>query len=70
VGLLMVGATFTPPLNPPQCPAYATRMPDGSFCIIGANIGTALLWLAGLVVAFVGGVSLLISLVSSWYDRR
>lgn len=40
-GLLMIAAVFTPPLNPPQCPSYATRMPDGSHCIIGANIGAA-----------------------------
>ena len=70
VGLLMIVAAFTPPLNPPQCPAHATRMADGSTCIIGANIGAGLLWLAGIFVACVGGLALLISLASSWWARR
>ena len=66
----MIVAAFTPPLNPPQCPDHATRMPDGSVCIIGANIGAGLLWLVGIVVAFVGAISLLVSLASSWWERR
>jgi len=41
-GLLIVAATFTPILNPPQCPDYADRMPDGSHCIIGANLDLGL----------------------------
>lgn len=41
-------ATKTPWLNPPECPSYATVMPDGSSCIIGANIGLGL-WMIGVV---------------------
>jgi hypothetical protein len=70
LGLLMVAAALTPPLNPPQCPDHATRMPDGSHCIIGANIGAGLLWLAGVFVAFIGAVGLVISLMARLWDRR
>lgn len=69
-GLLMIASVFTPPLNPPQCPGHATRMPDGSHCIIGANIGAGLLWMAGIAVAFIGGVALVVSLVASLWERR
>ncbi len=69
-GGLMMAAVFTPPLNPPQCPGHATRMPDGSHCIIGANIGAGLLWMAGVAVAFIGGVGLVASLVASLWERR
>ncbi len=70
MGLLMVAAAFTPPLDPPQCPDHATRMPDGSRCIIGANIGAGLLSLAGIVVALIGAVGLLVSLVVVFWERR
>lgn len=69
-GLLMVGAVVTPALNPPQCPSYATRMPDGSHCIIGANIGAGLLWMAGILVMVVGALGLFVSLVAVLWERR
>ena len=69
-GLLMVALVFTPPLNPPQCPDYATRMPDGSLCIIGANIGAGLLWLAGLLLVVAGAVGLVGSLAAALWERR
>jgi len=47
LGHLMIAAALTPPLDPPQCPDHTTRLPDGSSCIIGANIGAGLVWLAG-----------------------
>ncbi len=69
-GLLMIAAAFTPPLDPPQCPRHATRMPNGSHCIIGANIGAGLVWIAGIAVAVIGGVALVVSLVASLWERR
>ena len=69
-GLLMVAIVFTPLLNPPQCPDYATRMPDGSYCIIGANIGAGLLWMAGVVLVVAGALGLVGSLVTAWWERR
>jgi hypothetical protein len=41
-GLLLIALTFTPVLDPPQCPDSAMQMPDGSHCIIGANMGLGL----------------------------
>ena len=70
LGLLMVALVFTPLLNPPQCPDYATRMPDGSHCIIGANIGAGLLWMAGLLLVVTGTVGLVGSLVTVLWGRR
>ncbi len=70
VGLLMIAAAFSPPLNPPQCPSYATEMPDGSTCIIGANIGSGLIWLAGILVALVGGAGSLVALGTRLWQRR
>ncbi len=64
-GLALVGATHLAVLNPPQCPSYATRMPDGSFCIIGANIGTGLLWELGIAMAVLGGLALLVCIAAS-----
>ena len=64
-GLLMVAIVFTPLLNPPQCPDYATRMPDGSYCIIGANIGAGLICMAGIVLVVAGVVGLVGSLVTA-----
>ena len=69
-GLLTVALVFTPLLNPPQCPDHATRMPDGSYCIIRANIGAGLLWMAGIVLVVVGAVGLVGSLVTAWWERR
>lgn len=63
-GLLMIAVVFTPPLNPPQCPDYAIRMPDGSHCIIGANISAGLLWEAGILLVVAGAVGLVGSLVT------
>lgn len=70
VGLLIVAATFSPPLNPPQCPDHATRMPDGSNCIIGANIGAGLLLMLGTLVTFIGAVGSLVSLVTVMWELR
>jgi len=69
-GLLLIALIFTPVLNPPQCPASAMQMPDGSHCIIGANIGLGLFWLAGIFLAFVGAVGALVSLVAVRSERR
>lgn len=70
LGLLMVALVFTPLLNPPQCPDDATRMPDGSHCIIGANIGAGLLWMAGLLLVVTGTVGLVGSVVTALWERR
>jgi hypothetical protein len=70
VGVLMAAMAFTPPLDPPQCPDHATRMPDGSHCIIGANIGAGLVWLEGMFGAFVGAVGLAVSVGAQLWDRR
>lgn len=69
-GVLMVALAFTPLLKPPQCPDYATRMPDGSHCIIGANIGAGLVCLAGLIVVVAGAIGLAGSLVGGLWERR
>jgi len=70
LGLLMVPASSSSFLNPPQCPSYASRMPDGSPCIIGANIGAGLVWLAGIAVAVVGAIGLLVSSGAVLWRRR
>ncbi len=62
IGLLVIGGTFTPILNPPQCPSYATRMPDGSRCEIGFNFGLAVYWIIGLILVASGAIGLLIHL--------
>ena len=69
-GMLLIALSFTPVLNPPQCPDSATQMPDGSHCIIGANIGLGLFWLAGIALAFVGAVGSLVSFVAVLSERR
>ncbi len=61
IGLLIIGAVFTPPLNPPQCEGYKT--PQNSTCIIGANIGAGLVWLLGMAIAIGGGIALTASVV-------
>lgn len=70
LGMLLAAMAFTPPLDPPQCPDHATRMPDGSRCIIGANIGAGLLWLEGMFGAFVGAVGLVASVGADLWGRR
>jgi len=45
VGLLMFMVSRFPAMNPPQCPRDELSLPDGSRCIIGANIGAGLLGL-------------------------
>lgn len=69
LGGLVSLASYLPFLNRPQCPAYATRMPDGSACIIGANIGVGLIWLLGIALAALGGASLVVSLLVT-FGRR
>ncbi len=61
VGLLIIGAAFTPPFNPPQCEGSLTT--DNSNCIIGANIGGGLVWLLGVAIAIAGGIAVATSLV-------
>ncbi|MDQ6946705.1 MAG: hypothetical protein M3256_10660 [Actinomycetota bacterium] len=68
-GLLIIAATFTPLLNPPQCPDYADRMPDGSHCIIGVNFDLGLYWLAGGFIAFVGAVGSVVSFAAYRSER-
>lgn len=64
-GLALVGATHLPLLNPPQCPLdYTQAQVDRSHCIIGANIGTGLLWELGIFMAVVGGLTLLVCLAA------
>lgn len=48
---ICVAIAFTPIMNPPQCPSNATRMPDGGYCIIGADIGSGL-WIIFLLIPF------------------
>ncbi len=70
-GSALFGLSFLPTLNPPQCPSYVTSMPDGSKCIIGANLGAPLLLVAGLLLMVTGTVGLLIGLVlRSWRKHR
>ena len=69
-GLLVIALTFTPGFNPPQCPDSAREVPDGSHCIIGANMGLGLFWLAGIALAFVGAVGSLVSFVAVLSERR
>lgn len=69
-GLLLIALSITPVLNPPQCPDSALQMPDGSHCIVGANIGLGLFWLAGIALAFVGAVGSLVSFVAVLSERR
>lgn len=61
IGLLIIGAAFTPWLNPPQCDVNQT--PGYDHCIIGANIGAGLMWLLGMATAIGGGIALTASLV-------
>jgi len=59
-GLALLGATHLPILNPQQCPLdYTQAQVDRSHCIIGANIGTGLLWELGIFLAVVAGIALL-----------
>ncbi len=69
-GLLIVALTFTPILNPPQCPGSAMQMPDGSQCIIGANMGLGLFWLVGIAAAVVGAIGAIVSFVGAFSGRR
>jgi hypothetical protein len=56
--------------QPTAVPLLRSRMPDGSPCIIGANIGARLIWLAGIAVAIVGAVGLLVSVAAASWGRR
>ncbi len=61
VGLLVIGGTFTPILNPPQCPlSYNQAQVDSSHCIIGANFDLGFFWMIGLILVATGCIGLLI----------
>jgi hypothetical protein len=70
VGVLMCGASRSSVLNPPQCPDHATKMPDGSRCIIGANIGAGIAGLTGIALAAAGGLGLVASPVAALVLRH
>ncbi len=70
LGQVMVAVALTPLLGLPQCPPFASRMPDGSQCIIGANMLPGLVWEAGILVAFVGAVGSLVSLSAILWESR
>ena len=60
LGLVSVGYVFTPYGNPPQCEGL--QHPDrGDNCIIGANIGSGLILLFGLMLVWFGAACLLAS---------
>jgi hypothetical protein len=60
-GLALLEATSLSILNPEQCPLeYTQAQVDRSHCIIGANIGTGLVWELGILMAVVGGLALLV----------
>ena len=61
VGLLMFMVSFLPAMNPPQCPDDELSLPDGSRCIIGANIGAGLLWLFSIGLTAVAALAMLIT---------
>jgi len=61
VGLLTFMVSRLPVMNPPQCPGDALSLPDGSRCIIGANIGAGLLWLFGIGLTAVAALAMLIT---------
>ncbi|MGI8806262.1 MAG: hypothetical protein ACR2KK_00125 [Acidimicrobiales bacterium] len=65
IGVLMFAATYLPFVDLEQCPMHYTQsMVDSSNCIIGANIGAGLLAMAGIVIAVVGVLGLMVSLVA------
>lgn len=69
VGLLMFMVSRLPAMNPPQCPGGELSLPDGSRCIIGANIGAGLLWLFGIGLTAVAALGMLITLPASLLVR-
>jgi len=60
-GLLMFMVSRLPAMNPPQCPGDELTLPDGSRCIIGANIGAALLWMFSIGLTALAALALLIT---------
>jgi len=60
VGLLMFMVSRLPAMNPPQCPGNELTLPDGSRCIIGANIGAGLLWMFSIGLTALAALGLLI----------
>lgn len=64
IGLLIIGATFSPFLNPKQCPdSYTQQQVNDSDCIIGANIGAGAMYLLGMGLTVISGLGLGISLL-------
>jgi len=61
VGLLMLLVSRLPAMNPPQCPRNELSLPDGSRCIIGANIGAGLLWMFSIGLTAVAALGMLLT---------
>jgi len=61
VGLLMLMVSRLPAMNPPQCPRYERTLPDGSRCIIGANIGAGLLWMFSIGLTAFAALGMLVT---------
>jgi hypothetical protein len=53
----------------PQCPSYMDKMPDGSHCVIGANMSGLYIFFA-LPFALAGFIGGLVWMMTTWMEHR
>jgi hypothetical protein len=67
---LVVGTALTiHGFREPQCPSYMNKMPDGSHCVIGANMSGLYIFFA-LPFAALGFMGGLVWMVITWMEHR